>query len=302
MTIYKSKQVYKVAVVGDQHITGKFPRARNDDYLTSILYKLEQILQANDIVIGLGDMFDSPSIEEEALNRFFSLLLKYPDKPFYTIYGNHDLYKYSLTSIKRTSLGIALLKGFVEHLESIQIHNRIFQEIPFVPSLPVIPDANQQTILLGHYHFEFKFAKKFSLYREQIEASNAYAVILGHDHEPYSEMQLGNTALIRPGSLARNTANGYNFGRIPQYVQFDITPETISYQYVSLLCQANVLDAKEEIKKEISSTIDLESVLNSFNVSSIEVMTLDSALYYIETPQRVVDNIVLVQNSLVAGG
>lgn len=249
----------KIAVIGDVHITGKNPRCRKDIYLDSILTKLDQILSSNDIVLCLGDLFDSASVEEEAVSRFLKLVIKH-NKPFYTIFGNHDLYKYSTQLLEKTSLGLTMLKGVVKHLgsEGLTIGSYTFQEIPFRAKNPIVPEVDPNTILLGHFFFENNLCPDYSITREQLEKCNAKFMLLGHDHEPHAPLTFGSTELLRQGSICRNTAFIYQFNRVPTYIQFSIDKDFLSYKVISLDVDLDVFI--ENLKPVLDKNVLLESM------------------------------------------
>ncbi len=273
MDIYNELESYKVAVVGDIHLRLENPRCRIDNYLDSLLNKIENILQNCDIFICLGDLFDKPSVGDECLNKFLSLLAKY-DKPFYTIWGNHDLYKYSIEKLDKTSLGICLLEGRVKHLDEIKVHNTKFKEIPFVKKFPKIPENDKDTILLGHCFYESEVDFDYSIKEIDLINVSSRFIYLGHEHSPFPKTSVYNTSIIRQGSLCRNSINSYNY-RIPVYSivecnkdDFNITfkevitdsPENIFIKKIDL---TNMLP-KAENKLDISfDLIDENSYINN---------------------------------------
>lgn len=299
----------KIAVVGDQHITGKTPRCRKDSYPDAILSKIEQILISNDIFIGLGDLFDSASIEEQTLNKFMSLLIKYKKqgKRFFTILGNHDLFKHNTNLLEKTSLGLCMLDGLVERLAIFEFGNVLFQEIPFVKKNPELPNlySDYINVLLGHYFYENNFCPEFSLTREQLDSIQVAGtfVILGHDHAPYGVQTINNCLLVRLGSLCRNTANDYNFNRVPKYTQFTFDSNKLleSVNYVeldSIELDVFLPQVTPQQKQEVNVEYDMTSFFDKFGYKSSEEVTLTSCLQEVGTREVVVDVIKEVYTSL----
>jgi exonuclease SbcD len=299
---------YRVALIGDVHLRGSNPRCRKDNYLVAILDKLEFIFQENDVLIVLGDLFDKPAIEEEALNAFFRLILKYADKPIFSIYGNHDLYKYNVLELDKTSLGVSIVKGFVQHLDSLTLNGITFKEIPFQVRNPIVPETDSNTILLGHYFFENNLVPTYSITREQIIASKSYAVVLGHDHEPYPELSFGGVpgigGLIRPGSLCRNTANIYQMERIPQYVQFVISQDgSFYYQYREVSVAKSPKEVFNDIVKKPKRDapvfgVDLDSLLIDFSNREVKIPKLSEALGDLGAAPVVLDHLQKVYRDM----
>lgn len=301
----------KIAIINDVHLTDKIPRCRKDNYLQAILNKLEVVLKNNDIVICLGDLFDTASVTTEVVYAFISLLMKYPDKQFYTIYGNHDLYKYSLESLNRTSLGLLFKLDLVKHLDTLIIGDYKFKEITFVKSNPIVPIVDNRTILLGHYFYECSLCPHYSITKEQIINSKAKYVFLGHDHQPYQNMLLGETILVRQGSVCRNTSNSYNYGRNPIYTQIEILNDKSStHSYFKINFNIN-LEAQDSdlvlvdkdldlnIESESISTIDIKSIIDNLSINTKEsVWDLPRAINSINKSPEVINHIESVHIDL----
>lgn len=284
MDTFISKESYKVAIVGDQHLRETNPRCRKDDYVTAILNKIEYILMENDIFIGLGDLFDKPDIGAEALNRFLNLIFKYKrlGKYFYTIYGNHDIYKYNTNLTVKTSLGICLIENAIKILDKIAVHNIFFEQIPFVKQNPVLPDVGKNTFLLGHFFYESFFDPNFSLTTDMLNASKAIATFLGHDHEPHNPVKFNETVLLRPGSLCRNTADKYNFGRIPNYYQITVSPDKVDIQLKSVAIAEStdsifILKNNDNRRVSIQST-DVSKAVEEFSSREIKKVSTNDIL------------------------
>lgn len=217
----------KVAFVGDLHLTESCPKERVDvDYLQTLFDKLDFVYSKNDIVIYLGDIFDTPAVSYSALNRISRFLIekKNSGKKTLSIIGNHDIPYRNKKLIKRTALGHLNLLGL------IRVMNKRFS-VCDVP-ISVVPFSNDikfpiedSRILLGHCFFENDFDPSYSIKRSDVEKSSYEYIILGHDHSPYSVEEVGNTKIIRFGSICRNTSHAFNLtlneDRM-RYVSFDM--------------------------------------------------------------------------------
>jgi DNA repair exonuclease SbcCD nuclease subunit len=304
---FNDKEVYKVAVVGDQHIRGATPRVRKDDYFEAILAKIESILKENDIFIGLGDLFDKPEIASRSMYQFISLLAQYQalGKRFYTIPGNHDVYRYNVAELSRTSLGLLYLSGVGRQLNEIQIHNTKFKNIPFDRQVVIPKPEDQETILLGHYFYEYNLDPMYSLTHDHIVNSKAKAVILGHDHQPYKDKKCGDTWLLRPGSLCRNTAHDYQLERVPQYVQFTISADQCIWSTEPVkgakspedVFITEALENNAQVPSEIQPLgflADIQALLTDFSNSTQKVgYKLTDALADLDCPFEVMEYIKL---------
>lgn len=112
----------KFVYVTDTHIRSTTPRARRDqDYLTSVLSDLEQVLsfaETNkvDAVLHAGDFWHTPFQTERAVIETMELLYKY-EIPIYVIPGQHDYSGGNQENCRTASaLGILATAGLVKIL------------------------------------------------------------------------------------------------------------------------------------------------------------------------------------------
>ena len=68
--------------------------------------------------------------------------------------------------------------------------------------------------------------------RDEIKQLNYRVVFLGHDHQPHETEYLGNSALVRMGSLTRIDTQPYNKERGIYYYQLD--SETLEYEQMEV--------------------------------------------------------------------
>lgn len=212
----------KIAIVGDPHIAQGF-RARTDDYLHTVLNKIEYIAQENDYIIFLGDLFDASNMSTYIFNETYKVFSKFPNK-CHSILGNHDMFHRNLGSLYRTTIGSLFLTQVLQvHTDSFRINGLEF--VPVLTNTPIdkIPvDDTNSKILLGHKYFEMWACPEESLEEDDITRLNYRYVFLGHDHMPYDPMKIGPSVLYRPGSLTRTTTDFYNKDRVIRYYQIDL--------------------------------------------------------------------------------
>lgn len=301
---YKDKD-FKVSIVGDVHIMERSPRYRKDDYLNSILSKLDYIFDNSDIVLFLGDLFDNPTISYKAFHRFVSLLKHHyvNGKQFYSIVGNHDIQNYNLHKLKESTLGLIFSIGLIKPLTRISVNGIIFDGMTL--GNKVIEqssfDLTNTSFLLGHYFYNNSLDPDYSITDDQIINMNYDYLFLGHDHKPYSVKTIGKTLLHRGGSICRNTIDDFNLKRVPSFYQVYIKPNSdyeINYLeiksslltsevYIPEVFQTNTSKINKEYLTDISSVLKsfTKNVnLNSNNISSI-LLSLnppDEVYHYIE--------------------
>lgn len=271
----------KIAIVGDPHISTGF-RARVDDYLKTVLGKIEQIAEENDKVIFLGDVFDASSMSIFVFNTVYKVFKEYPQK-FHTILGNHDLFHRNLKSLNRTTIGSLQLT------DVLNIHTKEFElgGLTFVPVLTDtppddIPYDDGTAVLLGHKYFEMLVCPEESLETEDIQRLNYKWVFLGHDHVPYEPKRIGNSILYRPGSLTRTTVDLYNKDRNIRYYQIDTTEDTVTEKPVFCLPSEQVY-LKGSFDKEDKQTYKVDNnsltkLLAKFDRHTLKGLSLEETL------------------------
>lgn len=296
---YKDKS-YKVSIVGDVHILERSPRYRKDDYLNSILNKLEYVFQNSDIILFLGDLFDHPTISYKAFHRFVSLLKTYyvQGKQFYSIVGNHDIQNYNLSKLKESTLGLIFSIGLIKPLTRISINGVIFDGMTL--GNKVIEQEtfqlNNPSVLLGHYFYNNSLDPEYSITDDQIVNMNYDYLFLGHDHKPYVTKSIGKTKLHRGGSICRNTIDDFNFKRVPSFYRFNI--KTNSEFNVDFLEIENSLSTKDIYIPEVFKTnitkinkeylTDISTILKSFNKNvNVNSNKISSILLSLNVPDDV---------------
>lgn len=118
----------KVIFVGDTHLKGTSPVSRTDDYSQSILDKIRWVADyalsvKSNIVIILGDLFDSVTVSVPYLFRVLSLFkdIKSQGIKLYSLCGNHDLKHLSLELLTQTPLGLLVKAECLSILKKIKI-------------------------------------------------------------------------------------------------------------------------------------------------------------------------------------
>ena len=296
--IFKDKE-YRVAVVGDVHLTDRSPRSRKDNYFLTTMSEISKIVEFNDIILFLGDIFDTPILAGRSLYSFINFL-KYhikAGKKFYTIIGNHDIYSYNLDSLPKTSLGLLFAVSLIKNLKRIMVHDVIIDGMPFYASLKNVSlpkiRYNKESLLLGHYFYDFNLDEEYSLTDTMIKYMDYSYLLLGHDHKPYKEIQIGNTKLLRGGSTARNSTDYFNLERKPCYYQFVIDKkgiQEINYIEIPNSLPPEQIFIDEAFKKDndYGSVTDVETILKQFTKkTNVAKYTINNALTDLQTPQHI---------------
>lgn len=249
--------------VGDPHLDSITPVSRADNYRDITISKLEQILsicekEEVNTVIFAGDMFTNLDQSLIYINRVIDTLSEFRKKGInlLTIVGNHDLPRNNMELLKNSPL-YTLLSG--------NLINRIGEDtkVPFglntdtniygldytkLNELENIKLDNQKlNILVAHYgtdntvpadNIPLKLLEDFDI------------VFLGHDHHPFSPLELKTCTIFRPGSLTRMTREKYNIDRDIQVLKvnavdrynWDVTPYKLSINKPEIAFKSEVFN------------------------------------------------------------
>ena len=281
----------KIGICIDPHITDRH-RCRKDNFLDAVLNKLDFIAKNNDYVVIPGDLFHTSSNTNFIFYKVYKLFNKHKGK-FIVTPGNHDLLHNNLHDLERTTIGSLALTGAM-HLEfnNFKIDNAEFQVSHVMKDLSKIPvDSANHKILLGHNYLEMKGAEKESFTRNELRELNYKLVFLGHEHKPYEEELLGESILIRMGSLTRIDTQAYNKERKIYYYQLD--SETLEYEQKPVPCQKPSDIFTEEAYnsigrgKEEITFVKLGDVLSKFKKKTGGCYSLNEKLVKIASQKEI---------------
>jgi DNA repair exonuclease SbcCD nuclease subunit len=295
----------KVAIVGDPHLRERNFPCRKDDYLNATLEKLKYILDKNDKVILLGDVFEDAVNSTYLLNRVYRLFSAYPNS-VYTILGNHDVFHRSLTDLDKTTINTLALVGAIDiKMEPFEIDGTKFA-VSFVDkdknNIPI--DNDNECILLGHnYYSNTKDCREpnETLTKDELEKLNYRIVFLGHEHSPSEETFVANSILVRMGSLTRHTTDSYNLDRDIYYYQYDTV--TTNYKRLRVPAKPTVevyteVAMEKKIKKREITFAEMGAIIDQISVQSGGNMSLEETLIEISTPRKFIDRIKVKHQDL----
>ena len=224
----------KIGILIDPHITDRH-RCRRDNFLEVALNKIDYVASKNDYVIICGDLFHTNTNSHLIFNKVYKLFMKHKGK-FFAIPGNHDLLHNNRSMLEKTTIGSLALTGAL-HLEfdQFKIDDVEFQVSHVIKDLSKIPiDETNSKVLIGHNYVDPIGTEKEWFTKDEIRKLNYKLVFLGHDHQPHEEEYLGNSTLIRMGSLTRIDTQTYNKTRKIFYYQLDTS--NLSYQKKEVPC------------------------------------------------------------------
>ena len=281
----------KIGILIDPHITDRH-RCRCDNFLETALGKLDYVAENNDYVIICGDLFHTNTNSHLIFNKVYKLFTKHKGK-FFAIPGNHDLLHNNLSVLEKTTIGSLSLTGAV-HLEfdKFKIDDVEFQVSHVIKNMDKIPvDATNSKVLIGHNYMEPIGSEKEWFTRDEIRKLNYKLIFLGHDHQPHDEEYIGNSILIRMGSLTRIDTQPYNKERDIFYYKLDTkdlsyTKEEVPHKKAE---EIFTVEAFQRIgrKKEDISFIQIGDVLSKFKKKNSGINSLHAKLQKIASEKEI---------------
>ena len=281
----------KIGIVADPHVTDRH-RCRQDNFLETVIRKLDYVAQNNDYVIILGDLFHINNNSNYIFYRMYKLLTKHKGK-FIAIPGNHDLMHNNLNMLEKTTIGsLALTSALQLKFNEFEIGKAQFAVSHVMKDLSKISvDGENSKVLIGHNYYGTELCPKETLTREDLVKLNYNLVFLGHDHKPYEEEFIGNSTLIRMGSLTRIDTQEYNRTRKIYYYQLD--SETLEYEKIEVpseeVNKVYTPEAFDKIgrKKDEISFVQIGDVLARFKKKTTGINSLHERLTKIATEKEI---------------
>ena len=254
-----------IVFAGDLHLAEKNPISRLDDYPTTMLHKLETILNIPAYAYFFaGDFFHTPNISKEYLVRVIETLKKHEDKDIYTIIGNHDVPFGKSDNISNSPLGILFATGLVKRLTTEVIDGWVIMGCDYDQVAPT-PNPDDKSILVAH-KFYMEYDEKEMITDD--EADDFNYVFLGHDHTRHDKER----NIYRVGSVSRMTGSKENTERDSfSVLRFDTKTEEFEPKEFPLsesVFNKVYLDIRREMKKE--STTNMNKIFESVANESLE--------------------------------
>ncbi len=279
----------KIMFIGDIHLQDNAPRSRTDNYFESIILKLDWAFSQCDYLICTGDVFNVPRATEECKNVLVRLVKKH-NKPLYTIWGNHDIHNMNMGTRSKTSLDLLMETGHVIELKEIHFPHLSIYGADLTCTIPKIPKSRKKpehyNILVGHCFLDIE--DDLNMKSSDIEKSEYNYIVLGHEHQPKPEVVAGKTTVYIPGSFVRNTADDFNFLRVPRCLLLDTNkPEALHYVDVPVAKPAEEILVRSAGKT--SQTIymsNLKNLVSQLDIEGSVVPKMQDILKELDTPEE----------------
>ena len=280
----------------------KNPRARKDKYLKTVIDKLDYIASHNNYVVIAGDLLHIPCNSTLLFYLLYVLFSKHRGK-FHGIIGNHDVIGRNTNNLSKTTVGaLNTTRAYTLHREEFTLGGVTFVPAEITTNVDNIPvDTNNSKVLIAHKFYEQKFNPDESLFYSDINRLNYNLVILGHDHKPYEDIFVGNSTVIRMGSLTRIDTQSYNKDRNICYYRitsdgtgdYEYSREVIPYKSIEEVYTEEAIRhlTVGKVEKEAVSFIQLGDAIARLTKSSTGTNSLNEVLHRIKTPQQYIDEI-----------
>ena len=289
----------KIIFVPDVHLQEQSPRSRKDSYPTTIIEKLDSIVEIannrNAIVIFLGDLFNAVNMPMIYFYRVVDTFKKF-DKVPYIIAGNHDYPRTNPEMLPRTPLGLLNNIGLIQFLDELELDNVYIKGFHYWQKEVENKHKDKKSICVSHTFFEDNFAQEHNLHGVDCVKLGYNYYVLGHLHKPMEDTKVGNSIIYRIGSLSRGTASQDQLDRDNVYIlEYDTLLDTFTKVPIPCLPAKDVFKDSVFLRKEEKLNMDkiLDNLVFTSNDSIYDV--LDKS----EQPKEIKD---IVEEYLQAAG
>ena len=283
----------KLGLLGDCHFTNRSPERRKDNYFQTQCQKFEEGLQIFekfncDIIIQVGDFFDSSTVSNRVKSVIIGILRKYNVK-VYCVAGQHDIVGHSMGTYANSPLAVFDSAEAIKLLgkesvnfsseKTINIYGTSFgEEVPVTEysckeryNILVIHEMIGDRELYPGQELQdpIRFLKKYPNYQ---------LVVCGDYHYRFIQ-QFENRTIINPGCLVRKTISKWDLEHKPAVVIFDT--ETMISEVVELICKPveEVFDLSRKL--EITDSSKILSFIENLKTSCSEKATWKDILVQI---------------------
>lgn len=304
----------KFVLLSDVHLVAKTPISRLDNTMVTGLNKLEHVFRfAFDnfaFIIQAGDLFDIPR-SWYLLTKVTELFKKWSSSvTFFSVFGQHDTYKYSEGTRYATMLGALQGAGLVTILNNTPVNPHFGIDIygtsygSDVPKIKRVKDV--KNILCIHKNISNRPTYTRHKYSDAnlFLRNNKFDVIVCGDIHRKFKITLKNKSgkkryIVNTGPLIRRNAEAYMFKHKPGFFVYDTVGNDIEWCEVPHEPAEKILTTehtKREQKVEESLT-DLIDELNKHfkrtRVNFKEVMDVIFKKYKIDNEtQQLCMNII----------
>lgn len=244
----------KFVIISDLHCCDKPPKSRTDDYLSTILGKVdwavEYAIKYDAYMLIIGDFCHRKKprdVSHFIVNKLLDILSKLKSKGTFGILGNHDIYSIQ-DDPQRSPITTLVKSGVIKLLDKkpVNINNEVS-----LNGLSWSKEAETEPAQLQLSHFDSLV--KISLFHQYVipdsipfagphtKLSNAIPFlpgvsIFGHFHDgfPGGILKFGSKFCVNPGALARERATKSNLTRTIQLGFLVVDSGEIRYNNITV--------------------------------------------------------------------
>ena len=290
----------KVYFIPDVHLQEQSPRSRKDSYPTTVLEKLDYIVnlvnESNGECIFLGDLFNAVNMPMIYFYRVVDIFKKFNKVP-YIVVGNHDFPRNNQDLLPRTPLGLLNNIGLIKYLDKLEVDNILIRGFHYWQDIEVNNTKDKKVLCIAHCFYEDPFSQEHNLHPEDILRTGYNYYILGHDHTPHEDIKVGESIIYRPGSLTRGTANDKQLTRDNvSILEYDTELDNFKKINIPCLPAREVFNDSVFLRKE-EYQLDTQKILDNL------VFTSNDSIYDVLDRSEQTDEIKqIVEDYLQASG
>ena len=222
----------QIAIVGDAHLNSTKPISRLDDYPETCLRKISEIgihcvRKGIEHIVLLGDVWHKNQQSITYINKVIKLFdkLRRDGLKVHSIIGNHELSFEKIENLERSPLQTMFVSGVLNHLKTLDLGEVVLHGFDYPEELTKAPDNGKYNVCVAHRFYNYNLSE-YTLREKHVKHLGYSAMLLGHDHQIYDPLRVGETLIIRPGSLMRGTTHSYNLTREPSFDILKVDRET----------------------------------------------------------------------------
>lgn len=289
----------KFFIVGDIHASDKAPSTRKDNYLQSVLDKIDFInAKAEelkpDAILQAGDIFHKKIPFHNSYLLTSQLIEKFEGKNWIAIPGNHDIFgtinnlnQQPIHVLKRSGVMQLFIDGsehadFTEGNFSVSVSGTAFSEklddksagnlynLSFEETSDYKIGIFHQMILPDGHTFFSDFINF-----EDLKDINCDIIIDGHYHDGFtpSVQFVHGKYFVNPGSISRGSSEQANLDKKPKFLMLELLEgqePKFTEIFIPVKPASEVFDIVEvERKKENKAIKDFIKNLSDFEVESL---------------------------------
>lgn len=315
----------KLGFFTDVHARGDSPESRTDNFLKSLLTKLEEVgdifkEHSVDYILFGGDLSHTPDITHGVVNKLLKILIKWK-LPIIGVVGSHDYVGYQKHSLDTTALGVLVnagvikLVGYDDSSEFINLGGVTITGTPHTYDLVddiqhfykprYIPENIQIQLVHGDL-LDKPGPPKWPHVTCQQVVTESDLVLSGHYHPGWEGGIVANgTVFLNPGSIGRLERTPRI--RIPGVYIID-TKETTVYnnvvmpfraQYISLSSALEYPFSEKSVIRELEPVEDIRVLMRLIENSKITAVDIEQQLPRVGKAAGFADDVIEVAFSIL---